>query len=308
MKAKVFLSCGQSKGTDELELAAKIANRIRELGFDCYIAVIDQSLIGLRENIFRQLETSEYFVFVDFKREKINTDGNAEDIYRGSLFSHQELGVASYLEMPCLVFQEKGVKALDGMLSCLQANAHSFTDRPLLTNVIADLIAQKISKGEWSTGWKNSLSLHMPKKPYGDAHNPSLGLILRHFYVEVRNDHRTKVAQNCYVVLEAIQNATSGAQVPVQTVELKWAGSLLPSVFIAPNSPRRFDALKVAFQKPSEIHFNTFSDSTEFYPSVPGVGTYLITYGVYASNFPPTRRSFRLVHPGNMDGLALEEA
>jgi hypothetical protein len=99
----------------------------------------------------------------------------------------------------------------------------------------------------------------------------------------------------------------SGVQVAVQTVEFKWAGSPLPSVFIAPNSSRRFDALKVAFQKPAEVHFNVFCDSTEFYPSVPSVGTYLLRYGVYSSNFPGTHRTFKLSHPGNMDGLKLEE-
>jgi hypothetical protein len=307
MKAKIFLSCGQSKGTDEPELAEKIAIRIRELGFDCYIAVIDQSLIGLRESIFRQIETSEYFVFVDFKREKISAEGS-EPICRGSLFSHQELGVASYLELPCLVFQEMGVKPLDGMLSCLHANAHPFTDRALLPNVIADMIAQKTNKGEWSVSWKNTLSLHMPPKPFGDALNLQNQFTFRHFHIEARNNHRTKTAQNCYVTLESLVDAGSGERIAVQTVEFKWAGTTLPSVFIAPASSRRFDALKVAFQKPAEIHFNVFCDSTEFYPSVPGVGTYLLTYGVYAGNFPAIHRSFKLSHPGNMEGLTLEEA
>jgi hypothetical protein len=306
MKAKIFLSCGQSKGTDEPEIAEKIAARIRQLGFDCYIAVTDQSLIGLRESIFSQIETSEYFVFVDFKREKISLDG-ALPIFRGSLFSNQELGVASYLELPCLVFQEKGVKPLDGMLSCLQANAQPFTDRALLPNVIADMITQKVAKDDWSPVWKNALSLHIPRKQFGDAHNVTTGMKLRHFHIEVRNNHRTKAAQNCYVILESIMHEVSRVQVAVQTVEFKWAGTTLPSVFIAPNSSRRFDALKVSFQKPTEIHFNVFCDSTEFYPSVPGIGTYLLTYGVYSSEFPAVRRTFKLSHPGNMDGLKLEE-
>lgn len=306
MKSKIFLSCGQSKGTDEPELAARIADRIRELGYDCYIAIIDQSLIGLRESIFRQIEASEYFIFVDFKREKIVGEG-VEPIYRGSLFSHQELGVASYLELPCLVFQENGVKPLDGMLSCLQANAHQFTDRALLPNVIADMIAQKTAKNDWACTWKNSLSLHMPGKPFVDARNATNGIVLRHFHIEARNNHRTKAAQNCGVILESIVDAIRGTQIPVQTVEFKWAGTVVPSVLIAPNSSRRFDALKVSFDKPAEIHFNVFCDSTEFYPSVPGVGTYLLTYGVYSSNFSVARRTFKLSHPGHMDGLRLVE-
>jgi hypothetical protein len=308
MKAKVFLSCGQSKDTDEPELAKEIANRIRELGFDCYVAIAEQSLTGLRENIFRQMESSEYFVFVDFKREKISASGDADAICRGSLFSHQELGVASYLEMPCLVFQEKGVMERDGMLSCIQGNAHSFADRAQLPNVIADMIRKKTDNGKWSSTWKNALSLHMPRKPFVDAHNSKYNITYRNFHLEVRNNHRRKVALNCYAILEAITNAANGEAIPVQTVEFKWAGTILPSVFIAANSSRRFDALKVALDVPSKILFNTYCDSSEFYPSVPGFGTYHLTYGVYSSNFSSAHRTFKLSHPGNLENLHLVEA
>jgi hypothetical protein len=307
MNAKIFLSCGQCKGTDEPEIAEKIAIRIRQLGFDCYIAIIDQSLIGLRESIFKQIETSEYFIFVDFKREKIGADG-VVPIHRGSLFSHQELGVASYLELPCLIFQEKGVRPLDGMLSCLHANALPFTDRESLPNLIADMITQKTSNGGWSSNWKNTLSMHMPQKPSGDALNMQRGLIFRHFHIEVRNNHRIKVAQNCYVILESIEDVLTGVRRPIQAIEFKWAGTLLPGVFIAPNASRRFDALKVSPQEPAKIEFDTFCDSTEFYPSLPSVGSFMLTFGIYSSNFPAAHRTFKLSHPGNMDGLKLEEA
>lgn len=39
MKAKVFLSCGQSKESNEPFIAERIAQRIRDHGFDCYIAI-----------------------------------------------------------------------------------------------------------------------------------------------------------------------------------------------------------------------------------------------------------------------------
>jgi hypothetical protein len=70
-RARVFISCGQTKDSDELETAQKIRDRLQELGFDPYIAVEEQTLSGLKENIFRQLQTAEYFVFVDFKRERL---------------------------------------------------------------------------------------------------------------------------------------------------------------------------------------------------------------------------------------------
>jgi hypothetical protein len=57
------------------------------LRFDAYIAVEEQTLRGLTENIFARLANSEYFLFDDFKRDRL--EGSNE--HRGSLFSHQEL-------------------------------------------------------------------------------------------------------------------------------------------------------------------------------------------------------------------------
>jgi len=84
-----------------------------KLGFDPYVAVQEQTLRGLKENIFRQLSYSQYFIFVDFKREKLE---DKDAMYRGSLFSHQELALASYLDIPVLALQETGIKKNDGIL------------------------------------------------------------------------------------------------------------------------------------------------------------------------------------------------
>jgi hypothetical protein len=51
----------------------------------------------------RQLETSDYFLFIDFKRERIR----CPNIFRGSLFTNQELAIASFLGLESIVFQEK---------------------------------------------------------------------------------------------------------------------------------------------------------------------------------------------------------
>src|SRR5438552_11625918 len=153
LRARVFISCGQSKHSDEVETAQKIARRLQELGFDPYIAVEEQTLRGLKENIFSQLEKSEYFVFVDFKREQLA--GSDPPVHRGSLFSHQELALASFVDIPVLAFQEKGVRPHDGILRFLQANCTPFTDRHLLPNVIADAVQER----NWNSNFRNDLVL-----------------------------------------------------------------------------------------------------------------------------------------------------
>jgi hypothetical protein len=135
IQSKVFISCGQRKESEEVVIAEQIADRLRKKGFDPYIAVQQQTLKGLKENIFEELSSSEYFLFVDFKREKLD-----EQTWRGSLFCHQELAIASFLDMPVLGFQESGVKKDDGILSYLQANCTPFSDKHTLANVIADKV------------------------------------------------------------------------------------------------------------------------------------------------------------------------
>lgn len=68
-KARIFISCGQRKDTDEVAIANQIADKLeKELGFESpYIAVQEQRLEGVKENIFRRLSNSEYFLFIDFK-------------------------------------------------------------------------------------------------------------------------------------------------------------------------------------------------------------------------------------------------
>ncbi len=195
--ARVFISCGQNKDTNEVAIADQIVKRLQNLGFDPYVAVQEQTLRGIKENIFRQLSSSEYFIFVDFKREKID---DKDGIYRGSVFSHQELALASYLDMPILALQETGIKKNDGILGFLQTNMISFTeaDRHLLPSVIADQVTER----GWDPSWKNELVLERDPKQFTDPLIKNAGKQARLFHIKVRNRHYTKTAMNCYVYLE----------------------------------------------------------------------------------------------------------
>ena len=68
--ARIFISCGQ-KFDDEIRIASQISSRLRTLGFDVYVMKENQTLKGIKENIFPKLEEAEYFIFIDFKRENL---------------------------------------------------------------------------------------------------------------------------------------------------------------------------------------------------------------------------------------------
>jgi hypothetical protein len=285
--ARVFLSCGQNKNSDEVKTATAIAERLRQLGFDPYIAVQEQSLRGLKENIFDQLSRSEYFIFVDFRREQLS--GTTPPLCRGSLFSHQELALASYLDISILAFQELGVKRDDGILGFLQANATPFTDRHLLANVIAD----EVQRREWNPHWRNELVFESGTR-FSDAHHVGVNRHGRFFHISVRNRHRRKTATSCYVSLARVTKQDVLTEIPLNPVDLKWAGYMWPNAYIPPNTARRFDAFWIARGSPAQLQFSAFTDSTEFLPRINGTGFYELQYVVISDNFPTIRATFIL--------------
>ena len=106
------------------------------------------------------MEECEYYLFIDFKREQI-IEGSREDLvryvkdksktinHRGSLFSNQELAIATYLTKPIIAFQENGVKDREGILGAIQANVKHFDNRKNLVN----RVIQKVHE-DWTTNWR----------------------------------------------------------------------------------------------------------------------------------------------------------
>jgi hypothetical protein len=301
VKAKIFVSCGQAIGSDEVEVARRLAANLCGLGFDTYVAVEEQTLRGLKENIFAQLADSEYFVFIDFKREALS---NSEPVvHRGSLFSHQELALATFLDIPVIALQEAGVRRDDGILRFVQANAVQFSDRHLIPDVVAALVGQR----QWRADWRNELVLERDPAQYGDAQLRGTMSVARFFHIGVRNLNRHKAARNCHVYLESAIRVGDSTPISVETIEFKWAGSTLPYVTIGPQSCRRFDAVWFVLDKPAEPRFSVYSDSTEFTPAIPGIGQYRLVYAAVSENFKTARGEFLLTVQQSPSGWSLTQ-
>jgi hypothetical protein len=116
----------------------------------------------------------------------------------------------------------------------------------------------------------------------------------KYFHVNVRNRHREKLALNCCVYLEnAIKRPD--INIPLKTIEFKWAGTRWPSVGIAAGTSRLFDAFFIRHPQPNKVEFQVHTDSTEYFPQIPQeVGEYELAYLVTAENFPPARGRFIL--------------
>jgi len=283
-KAKVFISCGQ-RTLEERNIAEKIFGELMQLGFDPYIAVQEQTLRGLKENIFRQIEKSEYFLFIDFKRERISR--LFKNVFRGSLFSNQELALASFLNINFLAFQEKGVKKEDGIMKFIQGNCVEFSDRRTLPNLVIELVKDK----KWDSNWKNQLAVSCKSNYFVDNVGifDNSGKIIgtgRYYYVRIKNLHLKRPAINCYAYLMRAVDKSKGITLfNAETPELKWAGYTLPNALISPQSYRKLDAFWINLNNPTKLNFNIFTDYTGYIRTIIGPGNFELFYMVVSENF-----------------------
>ena len=311
LQARVFISCGQQKGTDEVEIAHRIAERLQKMGFNPYIAVEQQSLEGLKESIFQRLRESEYFIFIDFKREKVDVPGN-EVVHRGSLFSHQELAIAAFLNIEdLLAFQEEGVKKDDGILKFIQANCIPFTpqDRYLLP----DVVVGKVIEREWKSDWKNELILVRGDKDYEEVFHVPAKKMSRFYHIKVQNLHKERTAYHCVAYLESVKYLT-GERKTFEAVELKWKGVIHSYATIPPSSfpsPFRYldgffvfhDSPNIAYIgiNPFNIDFSAYRDRFK----LEGSGDFRLTYVVYSENFSPAKATFELQLGNCLDDIKI---
>jgi hypothetical protein len=296
-KARVFISCGQRKESEEVAIAEKIRDKLIGMGFEPYIAVAEQTLKGVKENIFTKLRYSEYFLFIDFKRERLfKGNGSFVDtgVHRGSLFSHQELSIATFQDYEVLAFQEARVKKDDGILKFIQVNCIPFTD----INKLPSLVVREVKKRKWNPKWRNELSLDRDKTDYQDATAPKVGTG-RYYHIKVFNKHKDKIARNCFAYIESIKNVATGKVRLLELVELKWKGVIKETVSIISRTFRYLDALHINFSNPTVAYLglNPFIVDWTGYQNayqINGIGDYEIDYVVFSEDFSPARAKFKL--------------
>jgi hypothetical protein len=299
-RARVFLSCGQQKDTSEVTIAHRVSTKLEKMGFEPYIAVEEQTLKGVKENIFTTLKNSEYLIFIDFKREElVELTGKSETkktVYRGGLFSNQELAIAAFLETKVLAFQEDGIKKLDGILQFIQANCFPFKDR----NTLPEIIEEQVKQKHWNPNWRKELTIERDDdEEYEDAIFKPDKQLSRWYHIKVKNLHEREMALSCLAYLLSVKKI-SGRKVKVHDrVEFKWKGVKSTSVSIPPNEYRNLDALRVSHVSPSVVHLTInqflvdFSGYLKHYV-LEGPNKYELDFVVFSTNFSPSTATFTL--------------
>lgn len=297
-KTKIFISCGQKRDSIETNIAKQIEDKLIDLGFDTFLAFEQHTLKGLKENIFSHLLDSEYFLFIDFKREQLDNSNT----FRGSLYSNQELAIASFLEKEVIAFQQNGLKYIDGMLSSLQLNPIPFADDEM--KHLPKLVEEQINIAGWNNKWKNKLDISVHPN-FFDAPKVDGGKG-RHYFLKITNLHKDKIAFNCTAYIKSIIDKPSRVNLTSETVELKWSGSKVPMVTIMPASYRLLDAFCVLHNHPSTLFFLSYSDSLIHLPPLTGIKHYEVDYLIVSENFPLAEKKTNIKVTGDIDSITFE--
>lgn len=291
-RARIFISCGQQKNSAEEDTARAVAELLSGDGFEPYIAIREQTLLGITENIFSRLRECEYFIFIDFRREKLEEDG-----YRGSLFSHQELAIATYLKKDVLAFRQTGVKVDDGILGFIQANCQEFEEVQLLP----DAIANRVRKAQWNCRSLNELQISYNIDDVNDGmmNIAPRSLRARWYPIRVENLSHTRLATDCACYIERLVALNDGRDIPLQLVEMKWHSVTTSGVIIPPARHRRCGLFWVDRDRPNALFLNFNPHIVDFQGvhrefTISQPGDYALTVLVVSTSFAPVRKTFNV--------------
>jgi len=298
--AIVFLSCGQREG--EKLLAHEIQMMIEhDLGFErCYNA---DSVHGFDDvmSITERLAESDYFLFVDFKR---------EDPLPVSVFTHQEFALARAWGIEnMLAFIEEGLDPHGiGMLSYVLAHPIMFTRAELV-----GMVKREIKAKGWRDDYSRSLvAVKLDVKDdilYGDHTGQSREKI---WQIVIENRRSNRAAVNVVAILDKIERVGSGtAQKPPDRdrSHLKWVGQSRGYMHtILPQDFGLIDAFAIRVEEPG-VFLHSRWDVIPRPPIITEPGEYRLTYKLYAEHFPILAAAVLLNYAGPIiDGTRVEES
>jgi len=142
MSGKVFISCGQAS-EEERGVAQAIAAHLSQQGFAPYVAIQAQSIEDVNSGIVNQLKSSDYYLFIDFCREVVGKDQDNGSVFRGSLFTHQELAIAYALDFQNTIFLRQKGTELSGLAKYMLSNATEFSRPAEVVQFVRKLVRER---------------------------------------------------------------------------------------------------------------------------------------------------------------------
>lgn len=297
--ARVLISCGQLNDR-EIKIGKAVEEYFKTRNFETYFAEKVHSSDALTENIFKFLQNSEYFVFIDFKRDKLK-----ENLCRGSLFVNQEIGIATFLNLEGIGFVEKGTKR-EGILDYHIHNAFAFEDG---TEIITVLEKETT---EWDNNSANEITIEYNPKNVSkniELTNHPAKVLSNWYHLEVINRNKSKHAFSCLAYITKIIDLSNEKEIEVPSNELIWAGISDISANILGGSRKELDAFYV-LQNENKILFHQRPlGTTNPRYRLPDLkfGIYVLEYTIISTNFENVSKRYVLNFEDSIENIKFQE-
>lgn len=295
MPSKVFISCGQATN-DEKKVASDVAQWLQSSGYDPYVAIEVQSLLDINGGIINELKRSDYYLFINLRREKVL--GHDGEFYRGSVFTNQELAIAYVLGFDKVIFLNQKENRREGMFEYIGSNTPEFDS----LNDVLSTVQTAIQKAQWNPNYSRNLAVENPhwSTPdilYGD-HTGSRKI--KALYIEIHNKRNDLGAIDTVVRLNHITNPKGQKKRSPDRSHLKCAGfSNHYSQTIWPKSQASYDILALDMNNQSNVFLSSAMDVIPRQPIITQSGRYILDYQVFSQGFPTTQFSIELNLSGN---------
>jgi hypothetical protein len=294
MAAKVFISCGQ-KTAKEREGAKAVFDWFEREHFRPFYAIEVNTMIALNREVIEEIKSSDYFVFINFTREKMNRRGKV--IKRGSVYANQELAIAIALgfEKRMLTFQQKGTEK-EGIFGFTICN-----DEFTTTDDLLKAVETKVRAARWkNTSYRQLCGENARIKPEPTYYTDRTTRLLWIAHIDIRNSREDLAAENCTVRLVSVFSPFVGERPSADKAPIKVTG--LDHTYndtISPNSCGTFDLFGVDAQSYPKTYLLSKSDI----PREPIVSTreeHILTYEISALGFPKSTMKVALDLSANM--------
>jgi hypothetical protein len=317
VKSKVFVSCGQHS-TAERKVANDVCDLLNQLGFETYLAINVQTITEINARIIRELKDSDAYLFINFRRERIK-----KGVYRGSLFSNQELAIAYAFDFErLLIVNQKGVTS-EGMLRYIGNNTETFSKG----SDCCAVVRRALTRARWTTDY--SRRLRAGKLRWGGPLNYG-GLTGQFLYLDIINGRPDIAALEATARLYVFGKVGDQLQPSTIRSPLKATGRPGFSHTIFPKSHEAFDLLCIgstrsvsptvisstststgtvllpqsSAPKPQQVFLNGALDVYPISPLPITPGVWTMEYEVFAIGFPVLVVQIELDFPSTGDPSA----
>lgn len=301
MTGRVFISCGQRTG--ERKFAKQLSSWFKSKGFLPYVAIETQSIQDVNSGIINELRNSDFYVFIDFKREEIGKDRKNNSIHRGSLFTNQELAIVYYLNFEKIIFfQQAGVK-LEGLLQYMLSNATKFDDG----NDLLEKVKETVKKKNWKPSYTRHLiaknlkwSKEIPNHIDHVGNSYSNCKVLQ-IYIENKRDDIASF--NTVARLDYYTKGNGRKRIDPDRTLLKATDQPGFNQVIWPKNYCVFDLLLIQKGTPKNIYLLSALDSNPRDPIIRKEGIYNLYYSVVAEGFPLLNFIVKIIHKGGFNTI-----